>query len=87
MVCAMLRRLAVRVDQVQQRGGPLCQAVWAKLGRNRRLGERLRAVFSADVLASMRPRCEALLYGLKKTAPIFAVDASSSPLMCRSATA
>jgi len=79
VVCAVLMRLTFLVDQVQQRCCPLFQAVWAKLGSTRRLWERRRALFSDDALASMRQLFEALLYGLKKTAPIFAVDSSSSP--------
>jgi len=64
------------VDQVQQLCCPLFQAVWAKLGSKRRLWERMRALFYDYVLDSMRHLFEALLYGWKKTAPIFAVDSS-----------
>jgi hypothetical protein len=39
--------LAFFVDQVQQFCCPLFQAVWAKMGSKRRLGERMRALFSA----------------------------------------
>lgn len=79
VVCAVLMLLAFLVDQVQQMCCPLCQAVWAKLGSKRRLWERMRALFSAYGLASMRQLFAALLYGLKKTAPIFAVDAPHRP--------
>jgi Transposase DDE domain len=81
VVCAVLMLWAFLVDQVQQLCGPLCQAVWAKLGSKRRLWERMRALFYADGLTSMRQLFAALLYGLQKTAPIFAVDSSSSPLI------
>jgi hypothetical protein len=76
VVFALLMMLAFCVDQVQQLCCPLFQAVWAKLGSKRRLWERLRALFYDYALMSMRHLLEALLYGLKKTAPIFAVDSS-----------
>ena len=76
VVFAVLLRLAFLVDQVQQLCCPLFQAVWAKLGSKRRLWERMRAVFYDYALASMRHLFEALLYGLKKSAPIFASDSS-----------
>jgi hypothetical protein len=76
VVFAVLMMLAFLVDQVQQMCCPLFQAVWAKLGSKRRLWERMRALFYAYVLASMRQLFEALFYGLKKTAPIFVVDSS-----------
>jgi hypothetical protein len=73
---AVLLLLAFLVDQVQQLGCPLCQAVWAKLGRKRRLWEKMRALCYAYALESMRHLCEALFYGVKKSAPLFASDAS-----------
>jgi hypothetical protein len=76
VVFAVLMLLAFLVDQVQQLCCPLFQAVWAKLGSKRRLWERMRALFYAYVLTSMRQLFEALFYGLQKTAPIFAVDSS-----------
>jgi hypothetical protein len=76
VVFAVLMMLAFLVDQVQQMCCPLFQAVWAKLGSKRRLWERMRALFYDYALASMRQLFEALFYGLKKTAPIFAVDSS-----------
>jgi hypothetical protein len=79
VVFAVLMMLAFFVDQVQPLCCPLFQAVWAKLGSKRRLWERMRALFYDDALDSMRHLFEALLYGWKKTAPIFAVDSSSSP--------
>ena len=76
VVFAVLMMLAFLVDQGQQLCCPLFQAVWAKLGSKRRLWEKMRALFYAYALASMRHLCEALFYGLKKTPPIFAVDSS-----------
>ena len=76
VVVALLMMLAFFVDQVQQMCCPLFQAVWAKLGSKRRLWEKMRALFYDYALASMRQLFEALLYGLKKPTPIFAVDTS-----------
>ena len=64
------------VDQTQQLCCALFRAVWAKLGSKRLLWEKMRALFYADHLESMRQLLEALLYGLKKPSPIFAVDSS-----------
>jgi len=44
----------------------------------------MRALFYDYALESMRQLLEALLYGLKKSAPIFAVDSSSSQLAIES---
>lgn len=76
VVFALLMMLAFLVDQVQQMCCPLFQAVWAKLGSKRRLWEKMRALFYDYALVSMRQLFEALLYGLKKPTPIFAVDSS-----------
>jgi len=76
VVFAILMMLAFLVDQVQQLCCPLFQAVWAQLGSKRRLWEKMRALFYAYALESMRHLFEALLYGLKKSAPIFASDSS-----------
>ena len=73
---AVLMMVAFCVDQVQQLCCPLFQAVWAKLGSKRRLWEKMRALFYDYALASMRQLLEALLYGLQKPTPIFAVDSS-----------
>ncbi len=73
---ALLMMLAFLVDQVQQLCCPLFQAAWAKMGSKRRLWERLRALFYDYALESMRQLLEALFYGLKKPAPVFAVDSS-----------
>ena len=76
VVFAVLMMLAFLVDQVQQMCCPLFQAVWAKLESKRRLWERMRALFYDYALESMRHLFEALLYGLKKSTPIFASDTS-----------
>jgi hypothetical protein len=73
-VFAMLMMLAFLVDQAQQLRCALFQAVWAKLGSNRLLWERMRALFYTYALASMRQLLEALLYGLKKPTPVFGFD-------------
>lgn len=78
-VLAMRMLLAFLVDQAQQRCCALFQAVWAKLGSKRMLWERMRALLYDDAFASMRQRFEALLYGFKKSSPMVAIDASSSP--------
>ncbi len=46
------------------------------MGSKRRLWERMRALFSDYALESMRHLFDALFYGLKKPAPLFAVDSS-----------
>jgi hypothetical protein len=76
VVFALLMMLAFLVDQVQQLCCPLFQAAWAKMGSKRRLWERMRALFYDYALESMRQLLEALFYGLKKPAPVFAVDSS-----------
>jgi hypothetical protein len=76
VVFAMLMMLAFLVDQTQQLGCALFQAVWTKLGSKRRLWERMRALFYDYVFASMRQLFEALLYGFKKSSPLVAVDSS-----------
>ena len=72
----MVMRLAFLVDQTQQLCCALFQAVWGKLGSKRLLWERMRAVFYDYALESMRQLLEALLYGLKKAPPSFALDSS-----------
>src|SRR5712691_1971709 len=76
VVLAMLMMLAFLVDQTQQLCCALLQAVGAKLGSKRLLWERIRALCFDDALESMRQLREALFYGLKKSAPLFADDAS-----------
>ena len=81
VVLAVLMLLAFLVDQTQQLCCTLFRAVWEKLGSKRMLWERMRALFFAYALESMRQLLEALLYGLQKSAPQFAVDSSSSPMV------
>src|SRR5215211_384732 len=76
VVFAVVMMLAFLVDQTQQLCCALFQAVWAKLGSKRRLWERMRALFYTYALESMRQLLEALLYGLKKAPPSFALDSS-----------
>jgi hypothetical protein len=76
VVFALVMMLAFLVDQTQQRCCALFQAVWAKLGSKRLLWERMRALFYAYALTSMRQLLEALFYGLKKPTPILASDSS-----------
>jgi hypothetical protein len=72
----MLMLLAFLVDQTQQLCGALCPAVWGKLGSKRLLWERLRALFYAYVLTSLRPLFEALLYGFQKSSPLVMIDST-----------
>ena len=76
VVFAMLMMLAFFVDQVQQLCCPLFQAAWAKWGSKRLLWEKMRALFYAYALASMQQLFEALLYGVKKFAPVLDVDST-----------
>src|SRR6266511_4785749 len=59
VVLATFMMLAFLVDQTQQRCCALFRAVWAKLGSKRLLWERIRALFYAYALASMRELLEA----------------------------
>jgi hypothetical protein len=76
---AMLMRLAVLVDQTQPLCCVWCQAVWTKLGSNRLLWERMRALLYDDAFAAMRQLFAALWYGFQTFSPIVAMDSSSSP--------
>jgi len=76
VVFAMLMMLAFLVDQAQQLGCALFQAVWAKLGSKRRLWERMRALFYDYAFASMRQLFEALWYGFTKSSPLVTLDSS-----------
>ena len=76
MVFAVVMMLAFLVDQTQQLCCTLFRAVWTKMGSKRLLWERMRALFYAYALASMRELLEALFYGLKKSNPIVACDSS-----------
>ena len=70
--------LAFVVDQTQQLCGALLQAVWAKWGSKRLRWERMRALFYPYALTSRRQRCEARLYGFKRSSPLIAPDSSYS---------
>ena len=72
----MLMMLAFLVDQTQQLCCALFQAVWAKLGSKRLLWERMRALFYAYQLDSMRVLFAALFYGFEKSRPILSLDSS-----------
>ena len=76
VVFAILMMVAFVVDQVQQLCCPLFQAAWAKWGSKRLLWEKMRALFYDYALDSMQHLFETLLYGLKKSAPILALDTS-----------
>ena len=76
VVLATLMMLAFLVDQTQQLCCGLFRAVWHQLGSKRLLWERLRALFFDYALESMRQLLEVLFDGLKKSAPVFAVDSS-----------
>jgi Transposase DDE domain len=76
VVLALLMMLAFLVDQTQQLCCALFRAVAEKCGSKRTLWERLRALFFAYALPSMRQLLEALLYGFKKAAPQIALDSS-----------
>ena len=76
VVFAVLMMLAFLVDQVQQLCCPLFQAAWAQWGSKRLLWEKMRALFYDYALESMQQLFEALLYGLKKSAPILDFDSS-----------
>jgi hypothetical protein len=80
VVFAMLMRLACLVDQTQHLCCALLQAVWAKLGSKRLLWERLRALFDADALTSMRQLFEALVYGVQNSRPLVTIDSTSCPI-------
>jgi len=76
VVLATLMMLAFLVDQTQQLCCGLFRAVWHQLGSKRLLWERLRALFFDYALESMWQLLEALFYGLKKAAPVIAVNSS-----------
>lgn len=62
---ATLMLLAFLVDQLQQLGCQLFQAVWHKMGSKRHLWERIRALFFDLPFNSMKELFEALLYGYR----------------------
>jgi hypothetical protein len=59
---ALLMMLAFAVDQAQQLACQFFQAAWHKLGSKRRLWERLRALFSALLCASMTDMWRAIAF-------------------------
>jgi len=76
VVFATVMILAFLVDQTQQLCCALFQAVWAKLGSKRLVWERMRALFSAYQLDSMRALFEALFDGFETSRPILSLDSS-----------
>jgi len=76
VVFAMVMMLAFLVDQTQQLCCALFRAVWAKMGSKRLLWERMRSLFYAYRLDSMRTLFEALFYGFEKHRPILTSDTS-----------
>src|SRR2546425_4061756 len=76
VVFAMVMMLAFVVDQTQQLCCALFRAVWAKMGSKRLLWERMRSLFYAYRLDSMRTLFEALFYGFEKHRPILTSDTS-----------
>jgi len=68
--------LAFLVDQTQQLCCALFRAVAEKCRSKRGLWERLRALFFAYALTSMRQLLEALWYGFTKAAPQLPLDSS-----------
>jgi hypothetical protein len=75
-VFATLMMLAFLVDQVQQHGCTLFQAVGAKLGSNRALWEAMRSVFRYFVFDSMTALYVALLQGIRPKPPELLPDTS-----------
>src|SRR5437879_6057412 len=76
VVFALLMTLAFLVDQAQQLGCALFQAVWAKMCSKRLLWVRMLALLYDYALESMPHLLETLLYGLQKLQPLLAVDSS-----------
>jgi hypothetical protein len=74
--CAMLMRLALVVDQTQQRCCAVLRAVWAKVGRKRRLWERMSALCYDSRLDAMRELLEALSVGFAKSHPMIRPESS-----------
>jgi hypothetical protein len=64
-IFATLMMLAFFVDQLQQLGSELFQAVWHKLGSKKQLWERIRALFFDLPFHSMTQLYQALLYGYR----------------------
>jgi Transposase DDE domain len=74
VVLALLMMLAFLVDQTQQLCDPLFRAAWHKLGSKSLLWERLRGLFYAYRLHSLREMYEAICYGLVRPRPL--IDSS-----------
>jgi hypothetical protein len=70
VVLAGLMMLAFLVDQLQQLGDALFQAVFAKKKRLIRLWEQLRALFQTLEFNSMQELFHAILYGYTAKAKI-----------------
>jgi hypothetical protein len=79
VVCATLMMLAFLVDQTQQLCCALCRAVWTKMGSQRLVWERMRALCYGYHLESMRELLAALFYGHEKHRPILRIDTSYTP--------
>jgi len=76
VVCATRRRLAFVVAHTQQRCWAFCRAVWTKLGSQRLVWERLRALCYAYRLEAMREVLDALLDGFEKSHPLLITETS-----------
>lgn len=72
VVFTTLMMLAFLVDQVQQLGCALFQAVLNKKGSRKRLWEHMRALFKTLEFKSMEQLFKAILYGYKAQVTIFA---------------
>ena len=71
VVPALLMMLAFLVDQVQQMGGPLFQAVWHKMKTKSYLWEEIRCCFHRRVFDSLEELLTALLRGIVRQRPVF----------------
>lgn len=76
VVFALLMMLAFAVDQAQQLACPLFQAAWHKLGRKRRLWERMRGLFHDLPFAAMTDIWRALACGFHLQGQIIIHDTS-----------
>jgi hypothetical protein len=76
-------RLACLVDHTQQCCCAFFRAVWTKLGRQRWVWERLRALCSDDRLESMREVFEALVSGVEQSHTLLRTDSSYIPRLPR----
>ena len=76
VVFALLMMLAFAVDQAQQLGCRLFQAVWRKEGSKKSLWEHMRALFYTLEFASMADIFRALLYGYEIEGRVIIHDSS-----------